>query len=100
MRVEWTSRGERRRNEVCDYIRTISNDEATAWKWEDRFFDEAARLAANCDLGRIVPEIHRQEIRELIVDKSYRIQRHRGADRLTRFRGEESAKPIRIRLRL
>lgn len=73
MNVEWTPRGERRRNEVCDYIRSLACDDTIAWTWEDRFFDEAARLADNPELGRIVPEIHRPEIRELIIGKSYRL---------------------------
>lgn len=71
MRVEWTERAIQRVSESADYISAESSAE-TAMRWLDSVFSRAEKLAQFPLVGRVVPEIRRTEIRELIIG-SYRV---------------------------
>lgn len=55
---------------LSDYIALDSPRYAALWV--DRLVDASARLAVLPNAGRVVPELHRQDIRELLVG-DYRI---------------------------
>ena len=72
MKVEWTPRGELRLRQCRDYILEISQDLLTAYNFEDHIIDISLQLADFPLSGRMVPEIGRPNIRELLY-KDYRI---------------------------
>ncbi len=72
MRVEWTPRGELRLRQCRDYILGVSQDPFTAFKFEDGIIDTSLQLADFPLSGRMVPEIRRRNIRELLY-KEYRL---------------------------
>ena len=72
MKVEWTPRGELRLRQCRDYILEISQDLLTAYNFEDHIIDTSLQLADFPLSGRMVPEIKRQNIREIRY-KDYRL---------------------------
>jgi len=71
MTVNWTPRG---LNRLDGIVRDIAMGDGlqTALKWHDNIFDATERLAAFPLSGRVVPEIARNQIREIILPP-YRI---------------------------
>lgn len=70
--IKWTARAKRRFCEHQDYIATDSSREvATAWGL--RILKATETLAEFPLAGRIVPEIGRGDIRELIVAEHFRV---------------------------
>jgi len=77
-RVVWSPRAIRRATEAA---RFIANDDPTAaTEWARGLFESARRLANFPEMGRVVPEVGRSEIRE-IVFRDYRVF-YRSAPRL------------------
>jgi len=72
VKVEWTPRGELRLRQCRAYILGVSQDPLTAYKFEDDIIDTSLQLADFPRSGRMVPEIGRPNIRELLY-KDYRI---------------------------
>ncbi len=70
MRVIWTELSVKKLEEIADYI-SIDN-QASAKKWVIDIQKSVTKLTDFPELGRIVPEIERKEIRELIQG-NYRI---------------------------
>lgn len=65
MRVRWSPLAERRVAEAFAYI--AADRPATAARWLDRLLRHVGDLERFPDQGRVVPEVGRAEIRELIV---------------------------------
>jgi plasmid stabilization system protein ParE len=70
MKIIWTPLSIQRIQEIADYI-AIDNISA-ANDWIDSIFKKVDLLKSSPELGRIVPEIMKREIRELIHG-NYRI---------------------------
>jgi toxin ParE1/3/4 len=70
MKIIWTPLSIQRIQEIADYI-AIDNISA-ANDWIDSIFKKVDLLKSSPELGRIVPEIMKKEIRELI-NGNYRI---------------------------
>jgi toxin ParE1/3/4 len=67
-------------DQVDDAIAYIAADEpAAALRWLEQLLERAASLSRFPDSGRVVPELQRDDIRELIVDP-YRVIYRRSAD--------------------
>lgn len=69
-RVEWTTRAVDDLREIRDYIAASSPVDAE--RWIQRLMDAAERAAGAPLAGRRVPELARDDIREVIV-RAYRI---------------------------
>jgi toxin ParE1/3/4 len=96
MRVSWTPRALRDLREIGAYIRR-DNSEA-ARRWIDRLLERGERTADAPRAGRIVPEVQREDIREVFL-KSYRIVSQLRRDEiaiLTVFEGHRLFPPLRI----
>lgn len=70
--VKWTKRAQNRLREQQDYI-TNDNCREVALDWGRRVIRATHDLDRFPFAGRIVPEIGRPEIREVIVDGHFRI---------------------------
>lgn len=70
MKIIWSPLALDRASEIAGYI-SIDNPTA-AQKWVDNIFKQVNLLTDSPKIGRIVPEIDRKEIRELIFG-NYRI---------------------------
>ena len=70
MRIAWTELSIEKLEEIADYI-SIDN-QASAKKWVINIQKSVTKLNDFPELGRVVPEIGRKDIRELI-DGNYRI---------------------------
>ncbi len=70
MKIIWSPLAIDRTTEIAEYIAQDSPSAAT--KWVAALFDKAQLLKTSPQSGRIVPEIHREDIRELIYG-NYRI---------------------------
>ena len=66
MRVVWTEYASSQLDEAMAFI--ARDRPETAMAWFERILDEGASLAELPDRGRVVPETHRQDARELIVN--------------------------------
>ena len=87
MRLRWTLRARRDLDEIGTYISRDSP--AAARRWIERLRDRARKAAQAPGAGRAVPEIEREEIREVLLG-SYRILyrlRRDGIEVLTVFEG-------------
>lgn len=71
MTVNWTPRGLKRLDGILAGI-AFNAGIITSLKWHDNIFDTAERLADFPLSGRVVPEIGREDIREIILSP-YRI---------------------------
>jgi plasmid stabilization system protein ParE len=70
VKIAWTRRA---REHVLEVIKLIRWDKpGAASKWADRVFTEVETLADLPRRGRVVPEIERPNVRELLVD-NYRV---------------------------
>lgn len=72
--VKWTPRGLKRLRDRQDWIEQESCSHEIAAAWADRIITEAdTQLPYFPRIGRVVPEIRREEIRELIVEHTTRV---------------------------
>ena len=70
MRVVWTRLADRQASEV---VETIAGDNPdAAHRWLNRVLEQTRSLASFPDRGRLVPELRRSDVRELLVHP-YRI---------------------------
>ena len=77
MKVTWSPLAD---EQVDDAVAYISDDNPTAaLQWLERLLDRTKSLATFPDSGRVVPEIGRQDIREIIVSP-YRVMYRRTDD--------------------
>lgn len=70
MKIIWSPLAINRTTEIAEYIAQDSPSAAT--KWVAALFDKAQLLKTSPKSGRVVPEIHQEDIRELIYG-NYRI---------------------------
>lgn len=70
MKVIWSSLAITRVNEIVDFISFDKPDAAR--KWVEQIFNKIERLKQFPYSGRVVPELNRTEIREIIYG-NYRI---------------------------
>jgi toxin ParE1/3/4 len=85
--IEWTRRARRDVLEIGDFI--ARDKPMAAAGWVRRLIDTAERIALFPSSGRVVPEVDRPDIREVILE-NYRIVYLVGATRiaiLTVFEG-------------
>jgi toxin ParE1/3/4 len=76
MKIIWSPLAISRVNEIADYIAETSRDAARVWLMD--IFAAVDRLQEFPESGRIVPEVKRSNVRELIFKKYrviYRIER-------------------------
>ena len=69
-RVVWSPLALRRVGEAADFI--ARDNRAAAARWARGLFDAMKTLTAHAGRGRVVPELSREEIRELIYG-DYRV---------------------------
>ncbi len=70
--VKWTKRAQLRFREQHDYI-TQENCREVALAWGRHILDATEPLGKFPFSGRVVPEIGRLDIREVIVEQHYRV---------------------------
>ena len=79
MRVAWSPLAD---EQVDDAVAYIARDHPTAaLEWLERLLDQVKSLSVFPDSGRMVPELQRDDIRELIVSP-YRVMYRRRDDRV------------------
>ena len=71
--VIWTMRGRRRFRDRQNWIEQESCSHEIALAWGARILDATRHLSDFPDSGRVIPEINRVNIREVIVDGEYRV---------------------------
>jgi toxin ParE1/3/4 len=69
-RLRWTRRAKRDLLEIGDYI--ASDDPIAARRWIERLRARAVLAAKTPNAGRVVPEVGRDDVREVFV-RTYRI---------------------------
>jgi len=69
-RVDWSARALRDLEEISDYI--ARDDEPAAARWVDKLIAAAERAAVLPMMGRRVPEMDRDDVRERLVH-AYRV---------------------------
>jgi toxin ParE1/3/4 len=70
VRLVWSPLADRQVDEVLAYISAA--DAAAARRWLEELFERVDALRSLPESGRMVPELGREEIRELLVG-SYRV---------------------------
>jgi toxin ParE1/3/4 len=70
MKIIWSPLSLQRIQEISDYI--ASDSITAANNWIDSIFDKVELLKSNPDIGRVVPELEKTDIRELLHG-NYRI---------------------------
>lgn len=70
--IKWTKRGQNRFREQQDHI-SADNCREVALAWGRRILDAVRDLDRFPFSGRMVPDIGRPEIRELIADRHFRV---------------------------
>ena len=70
MKIIWSPLAIDRTTEIAEYI--AQDNPSAARKWVETLFDKVQLLKSSPKSGRIVPETHREDIRELIYG-NYRI---------------------------
>ena len=70
MKIIWSPLAIDRVSEITEYI--SQDNLSAAQNWVDRIFQEVESLLSSPQMGRMVPEVGRKEIRELILG-NYRI---------------------------
>ena len=78
--ILWTQRARRDLLEIGDFI--ARDKPAAAAKLVHRIIDTVERIAQFPTSGRVVPETHRDDLREVILD-NYRIVYQVGSNRIT-----------------
>jgi plasmid stabilization system protein ParE len=77
VRVSWSPLADEQVDEVIAYI--AADDRVAALAWLEELLERAASLVRFPDSGRAVPELQRDDMRELLVG-SYRVIYRRKAD--------------------
>jgi plasmid stabilization system protein ParE len=77
MTIVWSPLAIERLTEAAAFI--AHNDRDAAERWISKAFERARQLAQSPESGRIVPELGRQDVREIIYG-AYRIIYRRSAD--------------------
>ncbi len=70
MRLVWSALADQQVDEALTYI--AADDPAAARRWLEELLGRVAALRRFPDSGRVVPELGREEIRELLVG-AYRV---------------------------
>ena len=70
MKIQWSPLAVERIGEISDYI--AQGSPMAAERWVHSMFDRVGQIKDFSKSGRSVPEIHRKDIRELII-ANYRI---------------------------
>jgi len=70
MKIIWSPLSLERMEEISDYI--AYDNPSAAIKWIDTIFHKVESLPHNPEIGRVVPELELQNIRE-IISGNYRI---------------------------
>ncbi len=70
MKIIWSPLAIDRASEIAEYVALDNSTAAT--KWVERVFEKVKNLSSLPEAGRKVPEVNRNEIRELIFG-NYRI---------------------------
>ncbi|MBA3392406.1 MAG: type II toxin-antitoxin system RelE/ParE family toxin [Deltaproteobacteria bacterium] len=94
MKVRWSARAEMQLADIESYI--AGDDPDAAARWIDRLRDRVRRVAKMPRSGRVVPELGRDDIREVIVG-AYRIVysiEKRSIVVLTVFEGHHQLDPL------
>lgn len=76
MKLDWSPLADRQVDEVLASI--AADDAAAARRWLEELLERVHSLRRFPDAGRVVPELGRDEIRELLVGSYRIIYRHRG----------------------
>jgi len=76
VRLVWSRLADRQVDEALAYI--AADDAVAARRWLEELLERVAALRRFPDSGRVVPELGREEIRELLVGSYRVIYRHRG----------------------
>jgi plasmid stabilization system protein ParE len=77
VKVIWSPLADEQVDEVVAYI--AADDQAAALAWLEQVLERVRSLARFPDSGRIVPELQRDDMRELLLG-SYRVIYRRKAD--------------------
>ena len=77
MRVTWSPLADAQVDDAIEYI--ARDHPMAALEWLERVLDAARSLATFPDSGRIVPELQRDSIREILVSP-YRVMYRRSED--------------------
>ncbi len=77
MRVVWSSQADEQVDSAVSFI--AADRPVAARQWLVRLLDQVKSLEAFPDIGRVVPELERDDFRELLVDP-YRVVYRRGAN--------------------
>jgi toxin ParE1/3/4 len=80
MRVVWTRQAEAMLDQALDVM--AAERPSAALRWLDEVLDRVRSLEQFPDLGRVVPELQRREIREVLVDP-YRVPYRRDEQQVT-----------------
>lgn len=80
MRVIWTEYAYAQLDEAMGFI--ARDRPETAVDWLARIVEDGASLAESPDRGRVVPEVSRKDVRELIISP-YRLIYRRDTDAVT-----------------
>ncbi len=76
MKIIWSSLAIDRTTEIAEYI--AQDNPSAATKWVEVLFDKVLVLKSSSKSGRVVPETHREDIRELLYCNyriTYRIEK-------------------------
>jgi plasmid stabilization system protein ParE len=79
VRIIWSPLAEKRAAEAYEYM--ARDRPSAAERWLDRLLDQVGLLASLPDRGRAVPELHRPDVRELVVGP-YRVIYRRDPQRV------------------
>jgi toxin ParE1/3/4 len=79
VKVVWSPLADRQVDDAVEYI--AHDDPMAALKWLEHVLERVKVLARFPDSGRIVPEIKREDVREIIVSP-YRVMYRRRDDRV------------------
>ncbi len=77
MRVVWSSLTDEQVDEAVAFI--AADRPVAARRWLERFLDQVRLLMTFPDSGRVVPELERDDVRELLVGP-YRVVSRRGTN--------------------
>lgn len=92
MKVYWSPAAIERVTEAAEFI--AADKPSAAARWVDRLFDAVRRLEHFPESGRVVPEVGRKDVRELLHGNFRVIYRlSAGVDILTVRRQEQILKP-------
>ena len=80
MKIIWSPLAIDRTREIAEYI--AQDNPTVATKWVETLFEKVQLLKSSPKSGRIVPETHREDIRELIYG-NYRIIYRVGKNRIS-----------------